>query len=111
MSEIEEAFAFQLRAVGLPEPERQVVLFPADRKFVYDFVYREARICIEVQGGIWRRGDSGHSSGRGILRDYEKSNLAQSHGWRCFHFAPEHIESGEAVQMVERALKGEEVHV
>ena len=46
-----------------------------------DFAWPDARVALEIQGGTWARGNSGHSSGTGIRRDITKAFLAQSSGW------------------------------
>ena len=40
-----------------------------------------------------------------IRRDYEKNNLAQLAGWRCLMFDGEMVRSGEAVEIVRKALQ------
>lgn len=45
-----------------------------------DFAHLPSRTGIEIQGGVWMQ-KGGHSSGTGILRDYQKARLALSHGW------------------------------
>jgi len=104
-SELEELFAFQVKATGLPEPEREAAVIPG-RKFRFDFCFREARLLIEINGGTFTKG--GHSSGLGLRRDYEKLRLAQDHGWKVYPFDAQAVRSGEAVEVVRRALGGEE---
>ena len=105
MSDLEETLLFQIRALGLPEPEREYRAIQG-RKFRWDFAYPAQKLLIEVNGATWVKG--GHSSGRGISRDYEKLNLANLAGWRCLLFTSEMIESGEAVEMIQKCLGGEE---
>lgn len=52
------------------------------RKFRLDFAHPESLVGIEISGGIWAK--NGHSSGKGLIRDYEKMNLAQMEGWLVF---------------------------
>lgn len=63
----------------------------SDRKFRFDYVHSKSKIAIEVNGGIWTF--SGHSSGKGLLRDYEKLNLAQSLGYHVFFLSGEMIDA------------------
>ena len=102
-SELEELFAFQVKAAGLPEPEREAAVIPG-RKFRFDFCFREARLLIEINGGTFTKG--GHSTGRGIARDYEKANLAVLQGWRVLSFDGKSVKSGEAVETIRKALEG-----
>lgn len=62
------------------------------------------QISIEVNGGTFTKG--AHSTGKGIARDYEKNNLAQLAGWRCLAFDGKAVRSGEAVEIVRKALEG-----
>lgn len=98
----EDMLALQIRAAKLPEPEREAVLI-AGRRFRWDFAWRAHKVCAEVQGGIWGKG--AHSSGLGLLRDYEKANLAALAGYRQLFFAPSQIREGTALAWLERALQ------
>ena len=87
---------------GYPRPHPQAMLIP-NRRFRFDYCYPTAKLAIEIQGQIWRKG--GHTSGRGITRDAEKLNELTCIGWRCLHITPEQIASGEAKDWTERALR------
>jgi hypothetical protein len=103
-SDLEERLLFQIRAVGLPEPEREYMfaLEAMGRRWRFDFAYPEQMVGIEVQGGIWSRG--AHARGTGLERDYEKLNSAQLLGWTVFQFSRKTIESGKAVNIIEKVL-------
>jgi hypothetical protein len=60
--------------------------FSPPRRYRWDFCHLESKIAIEIQGGVWM-GKSGHSGGTGLVKDYEKLNLAASLGWRVFLLA------------------------
>ena len=60
--------------------------FSPPRRYRWDFCHLQSKVAIEIQGGVWM-GKSGHSGGTGLLRDYEKLNLAASQGWRVFLLA------------------------
>jgi hypothetical protein len=64
--------------------------FSPPRRFRFDFAHLPSRTAIELQGGIWSA-RSGHNTGTGLLRDYEKLNLAASQGWKVFMLAGEMI--------------------
>ena len=104
-SDLEQLFAFQVKAAGLPEPEREVCVIPG-RKFRFDFAWTEPnhRLLIEVNGGTYTKG--AHSTGQGIARDYEKANLAVLQGWRVLSFDGKSVKSGEAVETIRKALEG-----
>lgn len=58
--------------------------FAPPRRYRADFCHPASQVIIEIQGGIWQAGRTGHSSGKGIERDCEKLSLATSRGWACF---------------------------
>lgn len=68
------------------------------RKWAFDFAYPDARLAIEVDGGVWTGGR--HTRGAGWLRDQEKLNTAAAMDWRVMHFTPEQIRDGEWIQYV-----------
>jgi hypothetical protein len=63
--------------------------FSENRKFRFDFAHLETKTAIEINGGIWIKSD--HSCGHGLIRNYEKINLAITEGWSVFQLAPEMI--------------------
>jgi very-short-patch-repair endonuclease len=101
MSKLEQKLLFQIRAMGLPEPDREFRAIEG-RKFRFDFAWLEQKLLVECQGGIWTRG--AHGRPVGIKRDMEKLNLAQLQGWRVMQFGVDEIDNGEAVGMITKAL-------
>lgn len=101
-SPLEAELAFQIRALGLPEPIREYQAIPG-RKFRFDFCWKNERLLVEAQGGTYTKG--AHSTGRGLARDYEKANLATLAGWRVLMFDGKCIKSGEAVEVIRKALE------
>lgn len=68
------------------------------RKFKYDYYHCEAKIAIEINGAVYgttdwmgERKPSGHTSAKGIQRDYEKINLAANLGIYVFCLSTEMI--------------------
>jgi hypothetical protein len=109
MSDLEATMAFQIRAAGLPEPEREVCIIDG-RKLRWDFIWRDYKCGMEVQGGIWGNSKSkvlGHNSGTGIIRDAEKHNLALLSGWKILLVTEKHIKSGEALKWIQQLLQNE----
>ncbi len=100
---LESALLFQIRAVKLPEPERELKFCP-QRRFRFDFAWKQESLAVEVDGGHWIRGR--HARGSGIDLDCEKGALALLMGWRVLHVTSTHINSGEAIQWIEKLLKG-----
>ncbi len=84
----EEKFLMLWKHLGGPALIRQFK-FHTERKWLADFFHLASRTLIEIDGGIWIKG--GHSTGRGIMRDMEKSNEAQFSGYRFIRVSPENI--------------------
>ena len=100
MSAAEDMLAFHLRAAGI-EFERQYA-YSRPRKFRADFAFPAARLLAEIQGGVYSR--QAHGSITGVLADIERLNVATLSGWRLLRFTPQAVKSGEALQLIERAL-------
>lgn len=97
----EAALELQLRGAGLhPEVEFR---FDASRRWRLDFGLIPERIAIEVEGGIWTRGR--HARGSGVVGDIEKYNALALAGWLLIRVTPEMVRSGEALRLIEQALR------
>jgi len=59
-------------------------------------------VIVEKDGGTWTKG--GHSSGRGILRDMEKANLANELGYCYLRFTPAQLMQQPALDQMRRCL-------
>ena len=68
--------------------DTEVRLIPK-RRFKFDYVNFPAKVAIEINGQIWHKG--GHSTGKSLMRDYEKLNLAQQEGYCVFQLSKEMI--------------------
>ncbi len=101
MSVLEQALLFQIRAYGLPEPEQEYKFHP-DRKWRFDFAFVSERLAVEVEGATWANGR--HTRGDGFENDCRKYAEAAILGWRVIRVTGGMVESGEAVQLIERAL-------
>lgn len=106
MSHLEESLAFQLRAAGLPEPERQYRFHPV-RKWRVDFCYPQAAppVAIEVEGALWKPGGGRHNRGSSVHAEMDKYNELSLMGFRLLRFSEKHIKSGAALAAIERALR------
>ena len=102
MNALEEMFALQCEQAGFPAPLREYAAVPG-RRFRWDFAWTDARVLVEINGGTYAH--MGHSTGPGIARDYEKSNLAMLAGWRTFVFDRRMVEGGAALAVVSKALE------
>jgi hypothetical protein len=100
-SNLEVLLAFQMRAAGLPEFEREYVFHP-DRKWRFDF-YRDGW-GIEINGGGWNQG--GHNRNPIVMgRDYEKYNAAMEMGIKVLLYTGEQIKDLTALAQLERIFK------
>jgi len=103
MSNLEETFALQIRAMNLPAPEREYK-FCANRKFRFDFAWKEQKLAVEIDGGTWSGGR--HTRGKGFQNDCHKFNLAQSLGWVVLRGDAQMVKSGELLDYVTSILGG-----
>ena len=97
-------FTALLTELGYP-PEREGLFWPG-RKYVWDYVWREAKLALDVQGGVYAGGH--HTRGKGYTDDCIKSNEALLMGWRVLRVTPQMLTDGQALRWVLRALGGEE---
>lgn len=105
MSELEEVLALQIRADGLPEPERQYVFAPP-RKWPFDFAWPDRKLAVEVQGGTWTGGR--HTRPAGYRNDCEKAIEAARRGWTVLPFTSDMVTEGYAVRTIREMLGVEE---
>lgn len=99
--ELEDRLALHLRAHRVPHV-REFSL--PGRQFRWDFAFPEARLLVEVHGGIWRA-KGAHNTGGAIERDAEKGAFAAGQGWRQFAVTGEQITSGKALAWIKVALE------
>jgi very-short-patch-repair endonuclease len=105
-TELEDELYWQIVEAMLPEPERDVV-YLKNRRFRADFLWRKQKIVAEVQGGTYQH--MGHSTGKGLERDYTKCDLSMLNGYRYFQFSKKMIEDGFAIDCLTKAFQnGEE---
>lgn len=96
-SELEEEFAMQIRALGLPAPERQVKPL-TDRQYVVDFLWREYGLVIEVDGGTKQMGR--HQRPAGYVEDRTRDMLMLRAGLITVRITRDHIANGTGHQFV-----------
>ena len=102
MSDLEATLDFQLRALRLTGYQREY-RFDKSRKWRADFAFPQARLLVEVEGGIHSGGR--HVRGKGYEADLDKYNAAVAQGWAVLRFSPKHVQSGLAVGVIETYLK------
>lgn len=87
--------------IEIPSPEYK---FLADRKFRFDYAWVEQKVALEVEGGIWLGNKSRHFSGKGILNDMEKYNLAVVNGWRLIRIDPDRLAGIYLINILKQVL-------
>lgn len=82
---------------GLPTPLREVAFArELGLGFQCDLGWSEPkRVIAEINGGIWGKG--GHSTGRGLTRDFFKQSVAQLLDFEYYEFSPQMVENGFAL--------------
>jgi|SRR5579872_4360022 len=101
MSDLEELLAYQLKAVGI-KYEREYRFHPT-RRWRFDFCWPAKFMAAEIEGGGFVQGR--HTRGMGLQGDCEKYNAAALLGYRILRFTGKHVKSGEALKIIEAALK------
>jgi len=112
-SHVEDLFFSQCQSEGLPLPERQVRLIPQTRKdpantggkmtrHKVDFVWKDARVVLEVQGGTWSGGR--HTRGKGYEGDCWKMAHLQLEGFTVYFATSGQVKRGEALSWIAEAL-------
>ena len=101
-SDLEAELAWQIaHDPTIPLPAREYVFAPP-RKWRADFCWLDAKIIVEVEGGIFSGGR--HTRGAGFLLDVDKYNSAVLLGFRVFRFAGRQVDDGSAVRTIKQAL-------
>lgn len=96
-SALERTLALQLKAVGIPEAERDYRFLPG-RRLEIDFCWPDRKIGIEVQGMV-------HRIKARFEADIEKRALAKLNGWRILEVSGKTIRNGKALEWVQEFLK------
>jgi very-short-patch-repair endonuclease len=98
----EQTFLLMLKARKMPTPTPEFRFHPV-RKFRWDWAWPEARLALEVEGGVWSGG--AHGRGTGIVRDMEKATLAAEEGWRIIRVTPSNLATEATMDSIHRALQ------
>jgi hypothetical protein len=105
-----DAVVLLCRAHGFPLPETETRFHPS-RRWRADYLWRDARVILEVDGGMYRgvKGGGtaigGHSSVVGILRDMEKANAAQLCGYVFLRATPQQVTRGDVAALLRQAFE------
>ena len=102
-SDLEQAFQQQLTLCGY-EVEQEYMFHPT-RRWRFDFAFPSVKIAAEIEGGTWSGGR--HTRGGGFREDCIKYNEAVLLGWKVYRFTGDMVESGLALEYIEKALENE----
>jgi hypothetical protein len=94
------------KKLGIPAPVAEHKFHPR-RKWRMDYAWPDAKIFLEVEGGVWSGGR--HTSPKGYLGDMQKYNEAACLGWRKLACVPKELITVRTVDMVRRAMEAGEV--
>ena len=106
-------FEAMCAAHGLREPVPEFRFDPG-RKWMLDYAWPEARVALEVEGGVFGRGKpcpmckrrraGAHSSIERMLSDMEKYNAAAIQGWCVIRCTPDDVQTGKVFEILKRAF-------
>ena len=101
MNQPNKLFLQLLNEAGISEPicEHR---FHDSRKWRFDYAWPDAKIALEVEGGIWTQGR--HSRGAGMQGDMEKYNTAAALGWRIIRTTPRALCSSVTLEFLSEAM-------
>jgi very-short-patch-repair endonuclease len=102
MSRLTDEMALHMRAAELPEPVLEHRFHPV-RRWRFDFAWPDRKVALEVEGGVWISGR--HTRAAGYINDTEKYNEAVLLGWRVIRVTAPHIDNGQALEWVGKALE------
>ena len=91
------------KSQGLPEPAYELQFHPV-RRWRFDLAFEQAKVYLEVNGGIWVAGR--HSRGAGVKKDWEKWNTATTMGWRGLWCEPRDLCTMDMVKFIKEAING-----
>jgi hypothetical protein len=73
--------------------------FHPDRGWKFDLAAPELMLALEVEGGAFSRGKSGHTTGAGFFDDCEKYAHALILGWRVLRVPTDWVWNGHAAAL------------
>lgn len=91
------------REYGVPEPVAEFQFHPS-RKFRFDWAWKDQKLGLECQGGLFARLPGGHNRGAQIRKEHEKRNLAACVGWRILYCEPETLCTKALIDQIRWAL-------
>lgn len=81
--------------------------FHDTRRWRFDLAFMDAKLAVEVEGGIWNYGR--HNRASTFIKDMEKYNNACLLGWNLLRFSTEMVKNGEAVNYITKFFRGDKI--
>lgn len=78
--------------------------FCESRKWRFDYAFVEAKVALEVEGGVHTGGR--HIRPKGFMGDMEKYNTAATLGWRLLRCTPATLLSRSTLEMIKKTVEG-----
>jgi hypothetical protein len=94
-------FVAACAAHGIQEPVPELCFAPP-RRWRWDWAWPEAKLSLEVQGGLFVNGR--HSRGAALLKEHEKLNAGARLGWRVLYCTPKDIKTGAIFGVIKEAI-------
>lgn len=105
----------QIKQAGLPAPTPEL-RFHDRRRWRFDFAWPEEKVALEIEGGAFKKGEcprcryklplgGRHQRGPGFVEDMTKYASAFMLGWTVLRVLPQWIDGGQALYMVQTALR------
>ena len=100
-----EVFTRLLAGLGEVPPVQELQFALPSREWKFDLAWPEARVALEVDGGVFMPGGGRHTRGAGFREDQAKTNAAALLGWRVLRILPEQLDKSSTAAMVAQALR------
>lgn len=86
--------------MGLPPPVAEH-RFEPERRWRFDYAWPDAKVALEVEGGVWSGGR--HTSSAGFVKDMAKYNRAAVLGWKVLRVQPAQLLTLSTANLVKEA--------
>ena len=73
------------------------------KRYRADFAHLQAKVIVEIQGGVFNRGR--HVQGSGYARDARKFNLAQFSNWQVFLLVTDTATDDKILQQIAEHIR------
>ena len=92
----------ELSAIPVPIFEHK---FHDTRRWRFDLAFMDAKLAVEVEGGIWNYGR--HNRASTFIKDMEKYNNACLLGWNLLRLSTDMVKNGEGVIYILKFFRGD----